>query len=71
MARPKRTDRPQEKNISLPSSLVARVDLELFSELEGRVPFGAWQRYVKNLIEHDLARKAASAENLGKGGSHV
>ena len=61
MARPKRTDRPQEKNISLPSSLVARVDLELFSELEGRVPFGAWQRYIKELIENDLARRARNA----------
>ncbi len=56
MARPIKTDRPQEKNISLPSSLVARVDLELFSDLEGKVPFGAWQRYVKRLIEADLDR---------------
>lgn len=57
MARPKRTDRPIEKNISLPSSIVARVELELYSELEGRVPFGAWQKYIVGLIMADLAKK--------------
>lgn len=62
MPRPLKTDRPQEKNISLPSSLVARVDLELFSDLEGKVPFGAWQRYIKGLVEADLARRAQLLE---------
>lgn len=57
MARPKKTDRPIEKNISLPQSIVARVELELFSELEGKVPFGAWQRYIVGLIEKDLEGK--------------
>jgi len=57
MARPKKTDRPIEKNISLPQSVVVRVELELFSELEGKVPFGAWQRYIVRLVEADLARK--------------
>lgn len=57
MARPKRTDRPIEKNLSLPSSIVARVELELYSELEGRVPFGAWQKYIVGLIMADLAKK--------------
>ncbi len=56
MARPVKTDRPVEKNLSLPSSLVARVDLELFSVLEGKVPFGAWQKYVVRLIEDDLQK---------------
>lgn len=61
MARPKKTDRPIEKNLSLPSSIVARVELELFSELEGRVPFGAWQKYIVSLIEADLAKKEGAA----------
>lgn len=60
MARPKKTDRPIEKNISLPQSIVARVELELFSELEGRVPFGAWQRYIVSLIEADMTMREAS-----------
>lgn len=61
MARPKKTDRPVEKNISLPQSVVVRVELELFSELEGKVPFGAWQRYIVRLVEADLARKEAKS----------
>jgi len=59
MARPKKTDRPVEKNISLPQSIVVRVELMLFSELEGRVPFGAWQKYMVSLIEADLAKRDA------------
>ena len=61
MARPKKTDRPIEKNISLPQSVVVRVELELFSELEGKVPFGAWQRYILRLVEADLSRRDAKS----------
>ena len=61
MARPKKTDRPVEKNISLPQSVVVRVELELFSELEGKVPFGAWQRYILRLVEADLSRRDAKS----------
>lgn len=57
MPRPLKTDRPIEKNISLPTSLVARVDLELFSDLEGKVPFGAWQKFLVGLIEAHFTRK--------------
>jgi len=60
MARPRKAVRPVEKNISLPEDLVARVDLELFSELEGKVPFGAWQRYLERLIREDLAKRSES-----------
>ena len=61
MARPKKTDRPVEKNISLPQSVVVRVELELFSELEGKGPFGAWQRYIVRLVEADLAKREAKS----------
>ena len=61
MARPKKTDRPVEKNISLPLSVVVKVELELFSELEGKVPFGAWQRYIVRLVGADLARREAKS----------
>lgn len=56
MARPRKAIRSVEKNVSLPEDLVAKVDLELWSELEGKVPFGAWQRYVERLIREDLAK---------------
>lgn len=57
MARPRKTDRPIEKNISLPQSIVVQVELELFSAIEGKVPFGAWQRYIVGLVQTDLAKK--------------
>jgi len=58
MPRPRKAIRSVEKNISLPEDLVARVNLELYSDLEGKVPFGAWQRYIEGLIRADLERRA-------------
>lgn len=60
MARPRKAIRPVEKNISLPEDIVARVDLELFSEVDGKVPFGAWQRYILRLIREDFTRQDAA-----------
>lgn len=57
MPRPRKAVRPVEKNISLPEDLVARVDLELYSDLEGKVPFGAWKKYVEGLIREDLRKR--------------
>jgi hypothetical protein len=61
MPRHKKVDRPVEKRISFPTSLVARVELELYSELEGRVPMGAWQRFLIGLIEERFRRQDAAA----------
>lgn len=58
MPRPRKAIRPVEKNISLPQDLVLQVDLLLYSELEGKVPFGAWQRYIERIVREDLARRA-------------
>ena len=60
MARPKKIDRPVEKRIMLPESLVARVELELYSDLEGKVPFGAWQKFLVELINERLAKLDAA-----------
>lgn len=65
MPRPRKAVRPVEKNISLPQDLVLQVDLTLYSELEGKVPFGAWQRYLERLIREDLARRAAASAAEG------
>lgn len=62
MPRPKKVIQHIQKNISLPISLVTQVDLLLWSDLEERVPFGAWQGYVTELIAKDLQ------ERKGKGG---
>jgi hypothetical protein len=53
-----RVDRPVEKAINIPQSTCVKVDLLLFSELEQKVPHGAWSRYINGLIEADLACRA-------------
>lgn len=61
MAQPLKIDRPERKNLTLPSSLVVQVELLLYSEVEGRVPKGAWQDYMANLIREDLRKRAEAA----------
>lgn len=63
MARPRKAIRPIEKNISLPQDVVARVDLELYSEIDGKVPFGAWQKFIERLVRAELARLDAARDN--------
>lgn len=66
MPRPKKVDRPVELAISLPSSLATRMELELYSELEGRVPHGARSRFLAGLIEQHFAKIDASASFASK-----
>ena len=33
------------------------MELELFSELEGKVPFGAWQKFLVGLIDQHFVRR--------------
>jgi hypothetical protein len=67
MVRPRKAVRPVEKSISLPLDLVTRVDLMLWSELEERVPHGAWAAYVQTLVEGDLKRKELAAQGAVHG----
>lgn len=62
MARPKMAIRSVEKTLCLPAPLVDRVDLILFSELEGRVPFGAWKEFVVKAIENYLEREGGKRD---------
>ncbi len=57
MARPKKAISSTEKTICIPTPVVLQVDLLLFSELEGRVPHGAWAGYVTGLIMQDLEKR--------------
>ena len=50
MPRPKLSVRPVEKNISIPQDLATKVDLELMSQLDGKVPHGAWSRLTTALL---------------------
>lgn len=54
MPKPRRTIRPTQLNVSIPETLRAEVDLKLYSEVERRVPHGAYSAYICRLIEADL-----------------
>lgn len=66
MPKPKLAIRPIEKNISIPEDLVARINLELMSPLEGRVPHGKWSELVTTLLRGYVAKLDQSKEG-GKG----
>jgi hypothetical protein len=50
--------KPIEKKLSLDAELVAKVELMLFSDLEGRVPYGAWAGFIEQLLREHFVRKA-------------
>lgn len=65
MSRPKSHSRTINKHFSLPEDIVARLELELFSEAEGRVPVGAQAELVTALLrkhfeQQDAARKESN-----------
>lgn len=55
--KPAKVIRPVEKKISIPEDVVAQIDVLMWSELEGKVPFGAWSRLVTELLREHLARQ--------------
>lgn len=58
MARPKQTTPSVFKNIALPEPLAAKLDIELFSDLEGRIPTGAYKEFFSALLEQYFAAKS-------------
>lgn len=50
MSRPRRVIRPTSLEVSIPETIRGRLDLFLFSEVEGRVPLGAYSRLVTRLL---------------------
>lgn len=56
MPRTKNTIPTIEKTVSLPENIVAAIDLELFSEVQGKVPFGAWKGFLTRLVTEYLAK---------------
>ena len=48
--RSKRKDRPVEKKLSLPTSVVSRVEEQLRDPLTQRAPHGAWARLITLLL---------------------
>ena len=56
MPRHKAVVRNIYKTVCLDEDVVVAVDLKLWSEIEGRVPFGAWKKYLTDLVKNDLQR---------------
>lgn len=55
MARPKQVIRPIEMSVSIPEDLHCRLKLELFSEVEGRVPHGRISQLFTLLLRQHFA----------------
>ena len=62
MARPKKTIRTVYQNIGLPEDLAAKVELELYSDLEEKVPFGAKQEFFTKLVRDFFEEREANQE---------
>lgn len=56
MPKPKSIDPGVSKNISIPESVVSRVDSVLFSSTEARVPHGAYSRLITMLLRQWLEK---------------
>lgn len=57
MARPKAVVPTVRKALWLPSDLVAELELEGFSEVEGRVPYRAISRLVAHLLRAHIDQR--------------
>ena len=51
MPRPKQTIPSSFRNIALPKPLADKLDLVLYSELEQRIPTGAYKAFFSSLLE--------------------
>lgn len=49
--------RPTRLETSIPEDLRAKLDLHLQSQVEGRIPKGAYQRFILDLIREFFAKK--------------
>lgn len=60
MPRPKQTIRTVYFHVGLPEDLAAKIQLQLFSEVESKIPIGAYQRYFTELVRRDFEQKPES-----------
>ena len=70
MARIPNTIPSHTVKVNFKATTLARVDLELYSEVERKVPYGARGRFIEALVEDyfqrkDKAQKAAAAAATG------
>jgi hypothetical protein len=63
MARPKKLIRTVYKNIAIPEDLAAKMELELYSEVEGKIPFGAQQEFFTGLLREYFNKQAGGVQS--------
>ena len=61
MGRPKLADPPTEISVSIPTTLLAKVDLYLFDPLRSRVAYGARSRLITQLLNGWVSDREALA----------
>jgi len=61
MVRIKHLDAPVPTRFNIPESVIARVKLELYSDLEGRVPYGVMSALVTKLLNDWLKERLGEA----------
>lgn len=54
--KPRKIIRPQSLHLHLPEDVMAKLYIHLFSEVEGRVPMGAYQRFLSARIREYFSR---------------
>lgn len=50
MPKPKKIDQSVRLEVQIPTSILSKVQLELYSDLEGKVPFGKMSELATNLL---------------------
>lgn len=66
MPRPRNIIRPVKLKTSLPEDLRTWIDLHLWSPSEARVPHGAYQRLIVQLLREYKARTEANREPVSR-----
>ena len=67
MGRPKLVEPTERVHFHMPQGLYARIALSLHSEVEGRVPYGAWGNLINPLLKDHLEHSTLDlAPYLGK-----
>lgn len=57
MPRPRKIDRPIKFHIAMPESIHGKMMRELYSEIEGRVPYGAVSMLLETLVSDWLQNR--------------
>lgn len=57
MPRPKNVVGVETKHLALPRDLVVGVELELYSEVLGKVPYAAWNKLLTELLTNWLRER--------------